>query len=57
MPEKGSGLGQGSRKPVSKADIAKGMETKQIGNTLKKMVGKARTLSFDQTAKTYSVPA
>lgn len=48
---------KGHGKPVSKADIAKGLGTRFIGNTLKKMVEKAKTLSFDKTAKTYSVPA
>ena len=48
---------KGQGKPVSKAGIAEGLGTKYIGNALKKMVEKAKTLSFDKTAKTYSVPA
>ncbi len=44
-------------KPLSKAEIIKRIGTKHIGNTVKKMVEKAKTLSFDKTAKTYSVTA
>ena len=57
MPDRILEWVKGQGKPVSKADIAKGLGTKYIGNTLKKMVEKAKTLSFDKTAKTYSVPA
>jgi hypothetical protein len=44
-------------KAVSRSEIAAGVGTKYIGNTLKKMVEKSKTLRFDKTAKTYSLPA
>jgi hypothetical protein len=43
-------------KPVTKAEIVKGIGTKYVG-ALKKMTEKTKTLSFDRTNKVYSVPA
>jgi hypothetical protein len=54
-PEKIQAWVKAQGKPVSKSEIANGLGTKYIGNTVKKMVEKAKTLSFDKTAKTYSV--
>ena len=44
-------------KPVSKAEIIKGLGTKYVGGALKKLTEKTKTPSFDKTAKTYSIPA
>ncbi len=44
-------------KPVSKSEIAAGVKTTYTRGTLKKLVEKSKTLTFDKTAKTYSVPA
>ncbi len=44
-------------KAVSKPEIAARVKTKYIGGALKKRVEKSKTLTFDKTARTHSVPA
>ncbi len=57
VPEKILAWVEALGKAVTKAEILAGVKTKYVGNTLKKVVEKSKTLSFDKTAKTCSIRA